>query len=237
MGFTTLLALVLAIASNRAASEEFRHLRLGGDPVKWRRQEVLAPVRVTYAIATKFSYDDNAIHCGGIGPVGPLVEGSELSAKMFTDALQLGLRRWERVANIVFVQTTDEDSANILVGAQLRPRGIAYTDVSLSDERSGKYRLIERARVCLNPERSWMMGFDGKLDTYDLVHTLTHELGHAIGLDHPNGRYNVMSLQYRETLLSLSVGDIKGVRGIYGAPQGDVKRQQSQLDVRVGALR
>jgi predicted Zn-dependent protease len=173
-----------------------------------------------------------------MGPVAHLVEGSGLSAKMFTDALQFGLRRWERAANITFVQTTNEDSANILVGAQLRPRGIAYTDVSVGDERSGEYRLIERARVCLNPERWWMMGFDGKLDTYDLVHTLTHEVGHAIGLGHPNGRDHVMSLQYRETQLNLSVGDIKGLRGIYGrAPEGYVTRQRSLLDVRVGALR
>lgn len=237
MGFVALLALVLTIEPTRAASDNYRYLRFGGDPVKWRQPKAPMPVRLSYAIATKAAHDKEAINCGDIGPVDPLLETSELSLDAFKDALQIALRRWERAANIVFVATTDEDIADMVIGAQLRPRGIAYANVSLGDELSGEYRLIERSRVCLNPERRWKVGFDGNLDVYDLVHTLTHEVGHAIGLDHPKGDDNVMSFQYRETLTGLSAGDILGIRGIYGAPLVEMARQRLQIGVHVGAVR
>jgi hypothetical protein len=237
MGFVALLALVMAIQPTRAASDNYRYLRFGGAPVKWRQPTAEMQVQLSYAIATKPAYDEEAINCGRIGPIDSLLESSGLTLDAFRDALQIALRRWERAANIVFVATTDEDTAGTVIGAQLRPRGIAYANVSLGKERSGEHLLIERSRVCLNPERRWKVGFDGNLDVYDLVHTLTHEVGHAIGLDHPSGDDNVMSFEYRETRTGLSAGDIMGVRGMYGAPLVEVAGQRPQMGLHIGALR
>ena len=238
-GGLLIAAVVLAPVAQAAAGDDlYRLLRLQGVLVKWQQTDVLMPVRLTYAVATKPAYDEEAINCRGVGALDPLLQNSGLNDATFRDALRIAIRRWEHAANLMFVPTTDEDSADILIGAQLQPRGIAFANVSLSDETIDDHRMIKRSRVCLNPTRNWKIGFDGNLNVYDLVHTLTHEIGHAIGLDHPRGADHVMSFQYRETRHTLSHGDVVGVQEIYGPPiefaQG--RQQPSTLTTRVGAV-
>jgi hypothetical protein len=52
---------------------------------------------------------------------------------------------------------------------------------------------------------------------YDLRYTLTHEIGHAIGLDHPGTTSQVMSYRYEERFATLQPGDIRGAAALYGA--------------------
>ena len=75
---------------------------------------------------------------------------------------------------------------------------------------------IDQAYVCLNPKSRWKIGFDGNLDVYDLRHTFTHEVGHAIGLDHPDSTGAVMAFRYDERVRDLQPSDIAGVERLYG---------------------
>jgi hypothetical protein len=79
---------------------------------------------------------------------------------------------------------------------------------------------ISKALVCLNPLKRWKIGFDGDLKTYDLRYTLAHEIGHAIGLDHPSGGGQIMGYRYEERFRSLQPGDVRGAVLLYGAPRG-----------------
>ena len=66
------------------------------------------------------------------------------------------------------------------------------------------------------------MRFDGDIDVYDMRYTLVHEIGHAIGLDHPGPSGQVMSFRYTENFSGLQPGDFHGVRLLYGAGLGSV---------------
>ena len=227
---------IVAALPVAAASEGYRHLSLDGRLVKWRQSAPDAPVQLTVALATRPSFDEEAVNCRRVGPVGDLLERSGLAMADFRLAIDVALKRWEAAGNLVFVITDDEDAADILIGGQLDPHGIAFANLTLNETRDGPFQLIERSRVCFNPMRKWKVGFDGQLDVFDLVHTMTHELGHAIGLDHPAGRDHVMSVRYRETRSRLSAGDRLGVQRLYGRPAGDGPRHWA-VSVRLGATR
>ena len=53
---------------------------------------------------------------------------------------------------------------------------------------------IRQSLICLNPVKPWKVGFDGNLKVYDIRHTIAHEIGHAIGLDHPGASGSLMGI-------------------------------------------
>ncbi len=155
--------------------------------------------------------------------------------------LKAALRTWESVANIAFVQAADPGAANIVIGAADDPGGRAFANLSYRSEKGltpvtmalgkpevhnalatneeggdGSIVPIDQAYVCLNPKSNWKTGFDGNLDVYDLRHTFTHEVGHAIGLDHPDSTGAVMAFRYDERVRDLQPSDIAGVQRLYG---------------------
>ena len=155
--------------------------------------------------------------------------------------LQAAFRTWEQAADIAFIEAADPGKANIVIGAADDPGGRAFANLSYrsekgltpvtmalgkpdnstsraSDEKGadGSIVPIDQAYVCLNPKSRWKTGFDGDLDVYDLRHTFTHEVGHAIGLDHPDSTGAVMAFRYDEGVRELQSSDIAGVRRLYG---------------------
>jgi len=93
---------------------------------------------------------------------------------------------------------------------------------------------ISRSLICLNPERGLKIGFDGDLQRYDIRYTLAHEIGHAIGLDHPAGAGQIMGYRYEEAFRELQAGDIAGAGQLYGkrGPDAVVARSETS-DARV----
>jgi len=169
-----------------------------------------------------------------------------ISEEMAKKELHSALRAWENAADIAFVEVSDPRLANIVIGAAEDPGGRAFANLSYrsetgitpvtmalgkpspvpvaragSSESDGSIVAIDQAYVCLNPKSRWKIGFDGNLDVYDLRHTFTHEVGHAIGLDHPDSTGAVMAFRYDERVRNLQPSDIEGVRRLYGARGGD----------------
>ena len=103
------------------------------------------------------------------------------------------------------------ERAEILIGAQVEPEGWAFADVFYDMKSPVPVKPISRALICLNPTRQWKVGFDGDLQRYDLRYTFAHEIGHAIGLDHPMGAGQIMGYRYEERFRELQAGDISGV--------------------------
>jgi hypothetical protein len=193
----------------------FRLLDFGGLYVRWGGTGS-DPVIVTYAFADREFVFDDARNCGRLVPVSEMLTHSGVSKTMFLEEVRSAFDMWERVANIRFEAAADGAQPGILIGAQADPVGYAYADVKYMKDGRGTTRQIDRSLICLNPIKRWKIGFDGNLAVYDLRYTIAHEIGHAIGLDHPEPHGQLMSMDYLESFRSLQAGDVSGAIRIYG---------------------
>jgi hypothetical protein len=236
----------LVLVAATASAGSFEILELDGQAVKWGDPRLGAGATVTYALALAPQRFGDARNCRDMAPMVSLARASRIPMATLERELAAALAAWQRVANIRFQRVADPSAADILIGAQGVPRGYAYADVAPVDPPDGqapalaaaigpayaarygpglepprrtRVAAISRSLVCLNPAQRWKVGFDGDLSVYDLRYTFMHEIGHAIGLDHPSGSGELMSFRYLETFAGPQPGDIAGVVRLYGAPR------------------
>jgi hypothetical protein len=187
----------------------FRLLDLENQTVKWRTPTFGKSAVVTYAFATGPVATPNARNCASMLPPGEAYGPSQITPRQFRREVAAAFRMWEKVADISFRESDDPSSAGIVIGAQAVPVGRAFTNVELKPGSSDK-KVIGRSLICLNPKQPWKIGFDGRLGVYDLRYTIAHEIGHAIGLDHPSAAGQLMSYRYDEKQTGLQPGDVQG---------------------------
>lgn len=205
-----------------ACAGEYRLLELDGYKVKWGEQQLGTAASISYALADETLSFDDARNCREVAPIKALFSDN-LSGETLADETAAAFRVWERAAGLSFHRVSDARDADIVIGAQNRPRGRAFANVSYAPdpEEDSEVRTIDQAQVCLNPERQWKVGFDGDRDVYDIGYTLIHEIGHTIGLDHPGPSGQVMGFRYTESFKELQPGDLNGVRRLYGHDAGE----------------
>jgi hypothetical protein len=212
------LALLCAGAALAAPSKKpfgFRLLVLEQQHVRWPEPPGGGTPVVTYAFVSQPVLTPEARNCRNLTSADAALARSGITRADFRREVAAAFGMWEQVANVSF-REVDGEVAGILIGAQANPQGRAYTNVELESAPEGGAKTIRRALVCLNPEMPWKIGFDGDLSIYDLRHTIAHEVGHAIGLDHPGASGQVMGFRYDEKVSGLQVGDIAGAVALYG---------------------
>ncbi len=201
--------------SAHASEGGYRLLELDGYKVKWGDRRLGAGASISYAFADKVLRFDAARNCGDLAPIEALA-GKSLSMETLARETAAAFRVWERAAGLSFHEVDDVRDADIILGAQGQPSGRAFANVSYAVDPGEGVRAIEQALVCLNPDHEWKVGFDGDENVYDIRYTLIHEIGHAIGLDHPGPAGQVMAFRYTEAFNDLQPGDLRGVQLLYG---------------------
>jgi hypothetical protein len=201
---------------------DFRLLKLDGYHVKWGENALGAGATVSYAFVDVPMRFDGARNCGELVPMNDLATRNGISEAALHKEAAAAFRAWEEAANISFIAVDDPGQADILIGAQGQPVGRAYANVRYQPGGSDGVRAIDQALVCLNPDQRWKVGFDGDIEVYDMRYTLIHEIGHAIGLDHPGPHGQIMSFGYNEQHSGLQPGDFDGVQLLYGVGRGSM---------------
>jgi hypothetical protein len=217
-------AALRADETTRDVDPEFRLLELGGRKVRWAVPAGGIPAKISYAFVTEPMQFPDARNCDAMLPPDDAIKPSRISFSDFRREVRAAFATWEEAANITFVETSNIAEAGILIGADAKARGRAFTNVALREEAAREHAhelgAIRQSLVCLNPQRPWKIGFDGNLDVYDVRFTITHEIGHAIGLDHPGPEGQLMSFRYVEKGRGLKPGDVAGAVALYGHRDG-----------------
>lgn len=210
-----LLCAGTALAGSPKKLLGFRLLVLDQQSMRWPDAPGGGAPVITYAFVTRPLATPGARNCRSLTSPDAAIDRSGISRADFRREVAAAFRMWEQVANVSFREVGGPE-AGILIGAQAEPQGRAYTNVEFEPATSEATKTIRRALICLNPEMPWKIGFDGNLSVYDLRHTVAHEVGHAIGLDHPGASGQIMGFRYDEKVSGLQLGDIAGAISLYG---------------------
>jgi hypothetical protein len=194
-------------------------LQFDGRYVKWGSPVLGTGATVRYAVVDREFRFAGAINCPAIGSLRQVFDRSGIDAEQFRQEVAAAAALWQSAADISFEEVDDPGKADVLIGAQVKPKGWAFANVFHEQGvTEGNTKRIEKALVCLNPERPWKVGFGGDAVAYDIRYTIAHELGHAIGLNHAGPEGQLMSFKYGEAFRSLQPGDLSGAVALYGRP-------------------
>lgn len=139
-------------------------------------------------------------------------------------AVRRALAQWSSLTNITFVETMSNvqsvssgsgDGISLITIADTRENNAVFD----SSEMTGRTRVfydpetgeINEADICINPHPALEDGTpiqfstDGTPGTYDLQSTVTHEIGHLLGLDH-------------SSVMAATMQARQGINGVFGLP-------------------
>lgn len=228
----TFVASLLAAGAGVAQTAQFRLLKLGNSQVQWVMPASKdGSMTLTYSTVDAAEVTPEAFNCRRITAPDQMLAESGISFAAWRAEVRVAFDLWQAVTRITFVEVPRGAPANIKIGAQLEPVGRAFTNVAYNAHAATEPKPITQSLICLNPRMPWKIGFDGNLSVYDIRYTIAHEIGHAIGLDHPASGGVMMGFRYDEHFRDLQAGDVAGIQALYGAPADDGKGSDAPLPI------
>ncbi len=213
-GWTLLLVLLIG-AGTESHAAGFRLLKIDGVNLKWGLPEFRSGASMTYGFADADHAYPDAINCRSLAPMARLEPAYGDAARLDSIAAA-AFAMWSAAADVRFRRAEPGERPDILIGAQGEPTRIAYTNVWHGPGTG--IAPLTRATICFNPEVVWSTDpATAAADSIDLATVLAHEIGHAIGLDHPGARGELMGYSNQGSFEHLMPGDIAGAIALYGA--------------------
>ena len=221
-----------ARAANAQDDEAYLRLQIGGRALAWP-QPARGSLKLTWSLISSATSTTGVTNCGQMVPVSS--NGMEETHVLREAAGAFAY--WQSVAAVDFEFTEDVGKADVLIGAQETPQGIAFADVVHRPAGNLLEGEITRGLICLNASARWKTGFDGDLKSYNMRYVLAHEIGHVLGLDHPSASGQLMSWRYDERTRDLQRGDIRGMVSLYGPRCGSMPSGNSRAIASGGKAR
>jgi|GEM_PF-3485577 len=139
--------------------------------------------------------DVRRTNCRDLEPLSKAIEYSGLTESVVKHEIEQAMAQWSTIANVTFEFVEDRARADIVIAAMGSPLAHAFTDVQVVAAPQSDTDEIHKSVICLNPMKRWpIAGSDG---VYSWRRAIAHEIGHALGFDHPADPKQIGVMNYK----------------------------------------
>jgi hypothetical protein len=131
----------------------------------------------------------------------------------FQAEITASLSAWENVADIRFIAEPDSSNTDIRFGwRNIDDKGGVLGQTTIPG-RGG----LDNVVVALDFDETWFVSGNAPIGAIDFSATVTHEIGHAIGIDHSESSQALMHAAYSTSIFDIQEDDVNAAVTIYGA--------------------
>jgi hypothetical protein len=210
-----------SLAQRAETAEPRGLLAFAGQEVKWGAPTFGVGANLSYAFLDRPRSRPSARNCAEMVPLRELLDRSRIRPAAFEHEVEAAFAVWAAIADIAFHRIDRPEEADILIGASVGSRGVAYTNVERGRNGAAAIVPLTESSICLDPSERWELVADGDPRSYVVRRVMAHEIGHAIGLDHYGRDGGIMGYAYiegqrGEASVRLSPLDIAPIQLLYG---------------------